>query len=72
MAKSVFLCLVLTLVVLASACAGVKPWERGRLANECMQVPVDSIEASYEGHINAVREASVGGASAGGGGCGCN
>jgi len=55
-----------------SACATVQPWERGRLAHDCMKNPVDAVEMARFGHIEAVREGSAGGATAGGGGCGCN
>lgn len=65
--------LFLALASLAlSACQGVKPWERGRLAHPCMQSPVDTVEHAYHGHVESVREGSTGGAAAAGGGCGCN
>lgn len=72
MVRPVFLCLLLVLTGSIAACAGAKPWERGRLAHDCMQVPVDAVEAAYRGHVEVVREASSGGTTAGGGGCGCN
>lgn len=63
-----FLCLTL------GACSqlGVKPWERGTLAREDMQLVSDPIEARLDDHIYFSKEASSGGSSFGGGGCGCN
>ncbi len=54
------------------ACAPVKPWERGRLAHDCMQIPVDPQQDAFYGHFESVREGSSGGIGRGGGGCGCN
>jgi hypothetical protein len=51
---------------------GVEPWERGTLAREAMQVVSDPLEASVDDHIYFSKEASSGGRSYGGGGCGCN
>lgn len=53
-------------------CAAVQPWERGRLAHDCMEVPVDPVDAAFYSHVGAVREGSTGGLSSSGGGCGCN
>lgn len=50
----------------------VKPWERGTLARDDMQLVNDSMEQSVDDHIYFSREASTGGASVQGGGCGCN
>jgi hypothetical protein len=57
-----------------TSCAslGVEPWERGTLAREEMQVVSDPLEASVDDHIYFSKEASSGGRSYGGGGCGCN
>jgi hypothetical protein len=57
-----------------AACAnlGVEPWQRGTLAREEMQVVSDPLEASVDDHIYFSKEASSGGRSFGGGGCGCN
>lgn len=51
---------------------GVKAWERGILAKDEMQLVSDPLEASFDDHIYFSKEASSGGASFGGGGCGCN
>ncbi len=59
---------------LLTACAdlGVKPWEREVLARPEMQLVDSPIEASLDDHIYFSKEASSGGRSFGGGGCGCN
>lgn len=66
------LTLVLTTGMASAGCETVEPWERGRLAHECMQIPVDEHEAAYRSHLELVREGSTGGVTSGGGGCGCN
>ena len=65
--------LVLCCLLLA-ACSqlGVQAWERGTLAREEMQLVSDPVEAALDDHIYFSKEASSGGASFGGGGCGCN
>ena len=50
----------------------VKPWERGTLARDDMQLVTDSMQQSVDDHIYFSREASTGGVSVQGGGCGCN
>ncbi len=62
------------LVPVVSGCSsmGVEPWERDVLAKEEMQLVTDPIEAATDDHIYFSKEASSGGQSFGGGGCGCN
>jgi hypothetical protein len=50
----------------------VKPWERGTLARDDMQLVNDSLDQRVDEHIYFSREASTGGVSVQGGGCGCN
>ena len=50
----------------------VKPWDRDLLAKEKMQLIPDSMEQTFDSHIYFSKEASTGGESVGGGGCGCN
>ena len=71
--KSTRYLLVMT-VVLASACSsvGVKPWQRDLLAREDMQPSGNSIDAAIDDHLYFSKEASSGGRSFAGGGCGCN
>jgi hypothetical protein len=71
--KSTRYLLVMT-VALASACSsvGVKPWQRDLLAREDMQPSGNSIDAAIDDHLYFSKEASSGGRSFAGGGCGCN
>jgi len=50
----------------------VKPWEKDILAQESMQIPKDEMFQYSDDHIFFSKEASTGGNSVGGGGCGCN
>lgn len=67
---------ILTMVICSTlgACSqlGVQPWERDLLAKKEMQLITDPVDASLDEHIYFSKEASSGGASFGGGGCGCN
>jgi hypothetical protein len=71
--KSTRYLLIMT-VMLASACSsvGVKPWQRDLLAREDMQPSGNSIDAAIDDHLYFSKEASSGGRSFAGGGCGCN
>ena len=51
---------------------GAKPWQRGVLAREDMQVDPDPVQTGLDDHIYFSKEASSGGRGFGGGGCGCN
>jgi hypothetical protein len=51
---------------------GAKPWEHDLLAERAMQVSAYPIEAGMDDHIYFSKEASSGGRSFAGGGCGCN
>jgi hypothetical protein len=64
--------LLLGSVLLATACAGVKPWERDQLARPEMAWDPDPLEAAQRSHIHFSREGAIGGGDTGGGGCGCN
>lgn len=55
-----------------AGCAGVKPWERETLARPGMQLDPDPLITACDEHIYFSREASKGGRSYAGGGCGCN
>jgi len=61
-------------ITLVSGCAslGVEPWERDLLAKEEMALTSSPIDAALDDHIYFSKEASSGGKSFGGGGCGCN
>jgi len=49
----------------------VRPWERGYLARKEMAWEADALESMLNGQIFFSKEASSGGNSAAGGGCGC-
>ncbi|HSY09016.1 MAG TPA: DUF4266 domain-containing protein [Steroidobacteraceae bacterium] len=57
-----------------SGCAslGVKPWQRDVLARKDMQLSAGSIDSAVDDHLYFSKEASSGGRSFAGGGCGCN
>jgi hypothetical protein len=65
------LVIALSAIVL-SGCATVSPWQRGTLGKTEMGWSPDSLESTLDGHIYFAKEASSGGGSASGGGCGCN
>jgi Domain of unknown function (DUF4266) len=61
-------------VVLISGCSslGVKPWQRDVLARAEMQLDSNPLDAAIDDHLYFSKEASSGGRSFAGGGCGCN
>lgn len=72
--KQTTLMLIITSLLGLSGCAslGVEPWERDLLAKEEMALTASPIDAALDDHIYFSKEASSGGRSFGGGGCGCN
>jgi hypothetical protein len=60
--------------VLTSGCGmlGVKPWEKDLMARRDMQFEGEGLDAKLDDHVYFSKEASSGGRSFGGGGCGCN
>ena len=50
----------------------VQPWQRGDLARPEMAFEPDPLQAAYRRHVDFSKEAASGGATLGGGGCGCN
>jgi len=62
----------LGVLLLATGCSQVKPWERATLADYTMRPERDPLATSLSEHIWIAREAASGGRSVGGGGCGCN
>ena len=66
-----------TVILLAAtlwltACQNVQPWERGVLARPDMQLESDPLGAKLAAQVYYSKEASSGGASPAGAGCGCN
>ena len=62
--------LAATAALAIAGCAGVEPWERDLHARADMQP--DAQDAAIDDHIYFSKEASSGGRSFAGGGCGCN
>jgi len=60
----------MTLLLLGSGCADVKPYERGRLAHPTMLI--GDMARAGAAHVYAIREGAVGGGTGAQGGCGCN
>ena len=58
--------------LLATGCSNVKPWQRDALAGYGMRPDRDPVTVALREHMWFSREASNGGRSVGGGGCGCN
>ena len=54
------------------ASLGVKPWQRGILAREDMQLTAEPLTRELDNHLYFSKEASSGGSGFAGGGCGCN
>jgi len=51
---------------------GVKPWQRDLLSREDMQLDAAPIDQAIDDDLDFSKEASSGGRSFAGGGCGCN
>jgi hypothetical protein len=62
---------VAALALAAGACAAVQPWQRGRLANQCMVFDANGSQVAYMTHWQEAREGSSGGYGVQSGGCGC-
>lgn len=62
------------LIFTFSGCAsvGVQVWERDILSKPEMQPANQALDQTIDDHIYFSKEASSGGRSFGGGGCGCN
>ncbi len=59
---------------LAGGCAsfGPKPWQHDLMAEPAMRVDAYPLQSAVDDHIYFSKEASSGGRSYAGGGCGCN
>ena len=67
--KVLFSC---ALLILASGCETLKPWERDLLAKPEMQLNDDVNQGALNDQVFASKEAASGSATASGAGCGCN
>jgi hypothetical protein len=63
--------LLLGIVLALAACSTVEPWQRGHLAKPQMVAEPHPEQRAMLQHIYGGREATLGGATAQGGGCGC-
>jgi hypothetical protein len=72
--KQVTILVVLGGAAVASGCTslGVKPWQRDVLARTDMRLGGNPLDAAIDDHLYFSKEASSGGRSFAGGGCGCN
>lgn len=62
------------LLMMTTGCTslGVQPWERDFLAKQEMALDHEAITFGLDDHIYFSKEATSGGRSFSGGGCGCN
>lgn len=60
------------LLVLSAGCAQVAPYQRGYLARSDMALDASPGMSRAMERTYSAKEAASGGASVGGGGCGCN
>ncbi len=65
-------CLFTVLQLGGCANLGVQPWERDLLAQDEMALNADAVDIGLDEHIYFSKEATSGGRSFAGGGCGCN
>jgi hypothetical protein len=63
-----------SVLVLLSGCAslGVKAYDRDLLARDDMRLDANPVDTAIDDHMYFSKEASSGGRSYAGGGCGCN
>jgi hypothetical protein len=64
--------LLIACIAILAACTPVAAWERGNLARPEMALESDPLEGALDDHVYFSKEASSGGNSTSGGGCGCN
>ena len=64
--------LVALALLAAAGCTTTKPYQRELLAKPAMVVERDPERLALEAHVINIQEGAVGGATGGGGGCGCN
>jgi Domain of unknown function (DUF4266) len=71
--KRIALAAVLSSAAIAGCTSlGVRPWQRDVLARPDMQLDAAPLDAAIDDHLYFSKEASSGGRSFAGGGCGCN
>ncbi|MFT5657131.1 MAG: hypothetical protein ACI9KN_000403 [Gammaproteobacteria bacterium] len=68
-----WICLVIWLTsTVGCQSLGVKPWERGLLAQPAMQFDSSDLDLALDDHFYFSKEGTSGGRGFSGGGCGCN
>jgi hypothetical protein len=69
-----FMLAAIVVAAFLGACGGVKPWERGTLAQPAMDPSsVSRVTATaFALHCYVVREGAIAGSGTASGGCGCN
>lgn len=72
--KPILVLLSMTMSIVSTGCSslGVEPWQRDLLSRRDMQPGGSRLDDAIDDHMYFSREASSGGRSFGGGGCGCN
>ena len=72
--RSVITTAAIGCVALTTACSslGAKPWQREVLSRSDMRPDGAGLDDAIDNHLYFSKEASSGGRSFGGGGCGCN
>jgi hypothetical protein len=72
--RSLVTCGIAVSCALIAGCGslGVKPWQRELLSRQDMQLDGAGLDDAIDDHMYFSKEASSGGRSFGGGGCGCN
>lgn len=66
-----FLTIAVTMPLLLSNCANVKPFEREYLADPIMELNEGVLSTIYEQHMHRALSGGMVGMPVGGGGCGC-
>ncbi len=70
--KTLLVATALLLVVGASACAPLPPWQRGLLVSPAMKDPGDAGADGFDTHVASIHELAAGAGGTGGVSCGCN
>lgn len=63
---------VVSVVMVASACAPLPAWQRGVLVSKAMQDPGDADADAFDTHVASIHETAAGAGGTGGVSCGCN
>ncbi|GAA6183972.1 MULTISPECIES: DUF4266 domain-containing protein [Aliiglaciecola] len=69
---TIFIAVIAVLQLAGCANLGVQPWERDLLAKDEMALDSEGVDIGLDDHIYFSKEATSGGRSFAGGGCGCN